>query len=73
MAARIGCGSVGRSPLLVHISYWRHFRKVLDIGALDSPPWPDGIAATAQINRAIQEWHGKEDELRSRLDDVKPM
>ena len=32
--------------------------------------WPKGIAARAYRNRFVERWHGREDELRSRLDEV---
>ncbi len=35
-------------------------------------PWPDGIASRAFNNRFSQEWHGRESELRERLDEVIP-
>jgi nitronate monooxygenase len=37
-----------------------------------SPSWPKGIAARVHNNRFIQEWHGRENELRARLDEVIP-
>lgn len=35
--------------------------------------WPKGIAARGHNNRFIQEWHGRENELRARLDEVIPI
>jgi nitronate monooxygenase len=38
----------------------------------NSPSWPKGIAARVHNNRFIQEWNGREDELRARLDEIIP-
>ena len=35
-------------------------------------PWPEGIAGRGYNNRFAQEWHGRENELRDRLDEVIP-
>ena len=35
-------------------------------------PWPEGIASRAYNNRFAQEWHGREAELRDRLDEIIP-
>ena len=35
-------------------------------------PWPEGLAARAYNNRFAQEWHGRETELRDRLDEIIP-
>lgn len=54
------------------------FTEVVDIvehQALSMPPdvhWPDGIGARVYNNRFAKEWHGREEELRSRLDEVAP-
>ena len=37
-----------------------------------SPPWPTGIVGRAYNNRFVQEWRGREDELRERLEEVLP-
>lgn len=39
----------------------------------NTPSWPQGIAARVHNNRFIQEWHGRENELRTRLDEVIPV
>lgn len=40
--------------------------------ALKTPEWPKGIAARALKNRFLEEWHGREDELRRKLDEIAP-
>lgn len=35
-----------------------------------APAWPESIAARMQKNRLVQEWHGRENELRACLDEV---
>ena len=35
-------------------------------------PWPEGIAGRVYNNRFAREWHGRENELRNRLDEVIP-
>jgi len=45
---------------------------ILDPEIFKIPPWPEGIAARTLNNRFAQEWHGREDELRSQLDKVIP-
>ena len=65
-----------------------HKELVVDIGGEDTirtqvfdivntavsggTPWPEGIAGRAYNNRFAQEWHGRETELRDRLDEVIP-
>ena len=34
--------------------------------------WPEGIASRAHRNQFAQQWHGHEDELRRRLDEIAP-
>ncbi|MBI1885597.1 MAG: nitronate monooxygenase [Chloroflexi bacterium] len=46
------------------------YTEVFDIAA--SLPWPPGVAARAYRNRFAHEWHGREEELRRRLDEVAP-
>ena len=45
---------------------------ILDPAIFHIPAWPEGIAARAYHNRFIQEWHGRENELRQSLDQVIP-
>jgi nitronate monooxygenase len=45
---------------------------ILDPAVFQIPAWPKGIAARAHNNRFVQEWHGRENELRQRLDQVVP-
>lgn len=51
------------------------YTQVFDImnGALaNGPPWPPGIAARVYNNAFAQEWHGREHDLRERLDHILP-
>jgi nitronate monooxygenase len=42
-------------------------------GALSQgPPWPTGIAARVYNNAFVQEWHGREQDLREHLDQLLP-
>lgn len=34
--------------------------------------WPDGVSGRAYNNRFAQEWHGRENELRDRVDEIIP-
>lgn len=45
---------------------------ILDPAVFNIPAWPKGIAARALNNRFVQEWHGREEELRHNLDRVLP-
>ena len=45
---------------------------ILDPAIFDIPAWPHGIAARALNNRFVQEWQGREEELRRNLDSVLP-
>jgi nitronate monooxygenase len=45
---------------------------ILDPEAFHIPVWPEGIAARTYNNRFVQEWHGRENELRQGLDQVIP-
>jgi nitronate monooxygenase len=45
---------------------------ILDPAIFHIPAWPEGIAALAYNNRFVQEWHGRENELRQGLDQVIP-
>lgn len=45
---------------------------ILDAVAFGIPPWPDGIAGRAIANAFLAEWHGREDTLKKRLDDILP-
>jgi nitronate monooxygenase len=38
----------------------------------NGPPWPQGIAARGYNNAFAQEWHGRENALRERLDQLIP-
>ena len=51
------------------------YTQVFDIvsaAAAGGAPWAEGIAGRAFNNRLVQEWHGREAELRERLDEVVP-
>ncbi len=51
------------------------YTQVFDIvnaAASGGAPWPEGIAGRAFNNRFAREWHGREAELRDRLDEVVP-
>jgi nitronate monooxygenase len=51
------------------------FTEVMDIihtRLRNTPSWPAGIAARVHKNPFIQHWHGRENELRARLDEVIP-
>ncbi len=51
------------------------YTSVFDImttAVSDASPWPQGIAARGYNNTFAQEWHGREDELRQRLDQLIP-
>jgi nitronate monooxygenase len=51
------------------------YTQVCDImnGAMaKSPPWPEGIAARLYKNKFVQKWHGQENDLRQRLDQILP-
>jgi nitronate monooxygenase len=41
--------------------------------ARNTPGWPPGIAARVHNNAFIRSWHGRENELRARLDEVVPI
>lgn len=45
---------------------------IVNTAATGGAPWPEGIAGRAYYNRFAQEWHGREEELRERLDEVIP-
>lgn len=45
---------------------------LLDVAAFGIPPWPPGIAGRAIVNPLLEKWHGKEAELRAKLQDVLP-
>ena len=47
------------------------YTQVFDI--IQNLPWPQGIAARAYRNRFAQEWHGSEDKLRQRREEVAPL
>ena len=46
------------------------YTEVFDIAT--GVPWPPGIAGRAYRNRFAQEWHGREDELRARREEIAP-
>lgn len=51
------------------------YTQVFDIvhsAASGGAPWPEGIAGRAYNNRFAQQWHGRETELRDRLEEVIP-
>ena len=45
---------------------------IINNAVAGGPPWPEGIAGRAYNNRFAQEWHGRENELRDRLDEIIP-
>jgi nitronate monooxygenase len=45
---------------------------IINTAMSNSPPWPEGIAARGYHNAFAQEWHGRENELRDRLDQIIP-
>ena len=45
---------------------------IMNSALANGPPWPAGIAARLYNNAFVQEWHGRENELRQRLDDILP-
>jgi nitronate monooxygenase len=50
------------------------YTEVFDIvdGKLHASFWPEGIAGRVYRNAFAQQWHGREDELRAKLDEVAP-
>ena len=46
--------------------------NIISSAVTGGAPWPEGIAARAYNNRFAQEWHGRETELRDRLDEIIP-
>lgn len=46
------------------------FTEVFDI--VEGLPWPEGIGGRAHRNRFAQEWHGREEELRQRREEIAP-
>jgi nitronate monooxygenase len=44
------------------------FTRVFDI--MYNQRWPDGIAGRARVNRVTQEWHGREEEVRKRREEL---
>jgi nitronate monooxygenase len=51
------------------------YTEVMDIihtRLRNTPSWPAGIAARVHNNPFIQSWHGRENELRTSLDDILP-
>jgi NAD(P)H-dependent flavin oxidoreductase YrpB (nitropropane dioxygenase family) len=45
---------------------------IINTAMSDSPPWPEGIAARGYHNAFAQEWHGRENARRDRLDQIIP-
>lgn len=45
---------------------------ILNHAAAGGEPWPEGVAARVFNNRLVQEWHGRENELREHLAEVMP-
>jgi nitronate monooxygenase len=45
---------------------------IVDSKLLPLPGWPAGIAGRGLRNAFVEEWQGREDELRARLDEVAP-
>ncbi len=45
---------------------------IINIAISGGPSWPEGIAGRAYNNRFAQEWYGREEELRDRLDEIIP-
>ena len=51
------------------------YTQVCDImnhALANGPAWPAGIAARLYKNAFVQEWHGRENDLRQRLDQILP-
>ncbi len=46
------------------------YTEVFDI--VQGLPWPEGIAARVRRNRFTQEWHGREDEVRAKREQLAP-
>ena len=46
--------------------------NIINTAATGGVPWPEGLGSRAFNNRFAQEWHGREAELRDRLDEVLP-
>jgi len=45
---------------------------IINTAISGGPSWPEGIAGRAYNNRFAQEWYGREEELRARLEEVVP-
>lgn len=46
------------------------YTQVYDIAT--GGPWPEGIAGRVYRNAFVEEWHGREDELRSKREEIAP-
>ena len=46
--------------------------NIINTAATGGAPWPEGVGARAFSNRFAREWHGREAELRERLEEVLP-
>ena len=45
---------------------------IINTAVAGSAPWPEGIAGRVYNNNFAKEWHGRETELRDRLDEIIP-
>ena len=45
---------------------------ILNTGLAGNPDWPERVSGRAYNNRFAQEWHGRGNELRDRLDEIIP-
>ena len=51
---------------------YTHVFNIINTAANGGAPWPEGLASRAFSNRFSREWHGRETELRERLEEVLP-
>jgi nitronate monooxygenase len=51
---------------------WTSVADILNTPLRGAPPWPAGIACRVQANAFVRKWHGRQDELRTRVEDVLP-
>jgi|AP95_1055475.scaffolds.fasta_scaffold11711_4 nitronate monooxygenase len=59
-------GSDGDNTIYTHVF------NIINTAATGGAPWPEGLAARAFSNRFSREWHGRETELRERMEEVLP-
>jgi len=51
---------------------WTEVLDILSTRMRNSPAWPEDIRCRVEANTFIRKWHGREAELRARVDDVVP-